>query len=103
VVIATGLGWSRDFVVVYSGDAVVVVGGGAGTLIETAAAYQVSKPIVGVRGTGGVADMWAGRYIDDRRTVKILEGSNPEDAVKKAMRELSRRGNGSGRAKKRSS
>src|SRR5271170_6306194 len=91
-VIATGLGKSRNFVVAYSGDAMVIVGGGAGTLIEIAAAYQASKPIAAVKGTGGVADAWAGRYIDDRRTSVILEGSSAEDAVKKVMRELSRRG-----------
>lgn len=89
-VVATGMGRSRNFVVAYSGDAMVVVGGGAGTLIEAAAAYQVSKPIVAVKGTGGVADAWAGKYIDERRTQKIHGGSGPEDAVRKAMRELSR-------------
>jgi len=68
------------------------VGGGAGTLIEAAAAYQASKPIVAVRGTGGVADAWAGRYLDERRRVMILGGSSPEDSVTKVMRELSRRG-----------
>ena len=102
VVVATGLGRSRDFVVAYSGDAMVVVGGGAGTLIEVAAAYQVERPIAAVKGTGGVADAWAGRYIDDRRTTVILEGSSPEDAVEKVMLELAkvktrekrRRGNG---------
>src|SRR5438445_11603517 len=31
-VVATGLGWSRNFVVAASGDAMVVEGGGAGTL-----------------------------------------------------------------------
>jgi uncharacterized protein (TIGR00725 family) len=97
-VIATGLGMSRDFVVAYSGDAMVVVGGGGGTLIETAAAYQASKPIVAVKGTGGVADAWAGRYIDDRRTQMILGASSPEDAVRTAMRELSRRGKSQGKA-----
>jgi uncharacterized protein (TIGR00725 family) len=91
-VIATGIGRSRNFVVAYSGDALVVVGGGAGTLIEAAAAYQASKPIVAVRGTGGVADAWAGRYLDERRTVMILGGLGPEDSVKKVMRELSRHG-----------
>jgi uncharacterized protein (TIGR00725 family) len=89
-VVATGLGKSRNFVVAYSGDAMVVVGGGAGTLIEAAAAYQADKPIVAVKGTGGVADAWAGRFMDDRRTRVVLEGSSPEDAVKKVMRELSR-------------
>jgi uncharacterized protein (TIGR00725 family) len=90
-VVATGLGRSRNFVVAYSGDAMVLVGGGAGTLIEAAAAYQADKPIVSVKGTGGVADAWAGKYIDDRRTRPIIEGSSPEEAVKRVMRELSRR------------
>jgi uncharacterized protein (TIGR00725 family) len=98
-VVATGLGNSRNFVVAYSGDAMVVVGGGAGTLIEVAVAYQAGKPIVAVRGTGGVADAWAGRYIDERRTGKVLEGSSPEDAVKIAIRELSRHGKDAGKAR----
>ena len=93
-VVATGLGKSRNFVVAYSGDAMVVVGGGAGTLIELAAAYQAGKPIVAVGGTGGVADAWAGKHIDERRTGKVLEGANPEDAVKMVIRELSRQGKG---------
>ncbi len=90
VVVATGLGKSRDFLVAYSGDAVVVVGGGAGTLIEVAAAYQAGKPIVAVKGTGGIADQWAGKHIDDRMRGTVLEGASPEDAVEKAMAEASR-------------
>jgi uncharacterized protein (TIGR00725 family) len=97
VVVATGLGKSRNFLVAYSGDAMIVVGGGAGTLIEVAVAYQASKPIVAVKGTGGVADEWGGRYIDDRQTGMILKGSSPEDAVKKTMRELSRQGKALGK------
>ena len=98
-VVATGLGRSRNFVVAYSGDAMVLVGGGAGTLIEAAAAYQADKPIVSVKGTGGVADAWAGKYIDDRNTRPIVEGSSPEDAVKKVMLELARRGKTEGKTK----
>jgi len=93
-VVATGIGKSRNFVVAYSGDAMIVVGGGAGTISEVAAAYQVAKPIVTVKGTGGIADEWAGKYLDARRTTLILGGSGPEDAVKKVMRELSRHGKG---------
>ncbi len=59
-----------------------------------AAAYQAAKPIVAVKGTGGVADEWAGRYLDGRKTRLIEGGSTPEDAVKKVMRELSRKGAG---------
>ena len=91
VVVATGVGKSRNFMVAYTGDALVVVGGGAGTLIEMAVAYQESKPIVAVRGTGGVADQWAGRHLDDRRTVKVLEGATPEEAVRAALRAASPR------------
>jgi hypothetical protein len=98
-VVATGLGKARNFIIAYSGDAMVVVGGGAGTLTEAAAAYEVAKPIIAVKGTGGVADEWAGRYFDDRRTRMILGGSSPEDAVKKVMRELSRRGKAPGKAR----
>ncbi len=36
-VIATGIGFARDFVTAYSADAIIVVGGGAGTLIELCA------------------------------------------------------------------
>jgi uncharacterized protein (TIGR00725 family) len=89
-VVATGLGKSRNFVVAYSGDAMIVVGGGAGTLTEVAAAYQAEIPVVAVEGTGGVADAWAGRHIDERRAGVVLQGSNPEEAVKTAIRELSR-------------
>ncbi len=91
-VVATGLGKARDFLVAYSGEAMIIVGGGAGTLTEVAAAYQADKPIVSVRGTGGVADDWAGRHLDHRRKRPIIEASNPEDAVKKALRELSHDG-----------
>ncbi|MDA4117429.1 MAG: TIGR00725 family protein [Thaumarchaeota archaeon] len=99
-VIATGLGKSRNFLVAYSADAVVVVGGGAGTLIEAAAAYQASKPVVAVKGTGGVADAWAGKYLDDRRTKRIMEASTPEDAVKMAMSSTGQEG---GKSRKRKS
>jgi uncharacterized protein (TIGR00725 family) len=92
VVLASGLGRARNFVVAYSCDAMVVVGGGAGTLIEVAAAYQASKPIVAVKGTGGVAESWAGKAIDERQVITILEGRDPEDAVRKVAGELSRRG-----------
>lgn len=90
VVIPTGLGWSRDFLVANSGDAVVVVGGGAGTLTEVAAAYQMGKRIVAVRGTGGVADEWVGRHIDERKRGKVIGGATPDDAVAKAMKGLTR-------------
>jgi uncharacterized protein (TIGR00725 family) len=84
-VIATGIGFARDFVTASSADAIVVVGGGAGTLIEIAAAYQKRIPIVAVKGTGGVADRLVDTYIDDRKVELILGGDTPEEAVKLAF------------------
>jgi len=85
VVIATGIGYARDFVTASSADAVIVVGGGAGTLIEVAAAYQKHIPIIAVKGTGGVADQYGNGYIDDRQTERVILAESPIEAVKVAI------------------
>jgi len=87
-VIATGMGFARDFITAYSADAIIVVGGGAGTMIEIAAAYQKRIPIVSVKGTGGVADRLAGSYIDDRKIEQILGEDEPEKAVDAALKSI---------------
>ena len=84
-VIATGIGFARDFITAYSADAVIVVGGGAGTLIEVAAAYQKGTPIVAVKRTGGVADRIIDTYLDDRKTTAIIGEENAEKAVTRAL------------------
>ena len=85
-VIATGLGYARDFLTAYSADAVIVVGGGAGTLIEVAAAYQKKIPIIALRGSGGTADSVVDTYIDDRK-IEIVRGeASPEKAVDTVLR-----------------
>ena len=84
-VIATGIGLARDFVTAYSADAIVVVGGGAGTLIEICAAYQRKIPIVTVKGTGGMADRFLHESVDDRQIEEILVEDSPEKAVRKAL------------------
>lgn len=65
-----------------------MVGGGSGTLTEASAAYMKGKPIVTLLGSGGIADEIAGRYLDDRKIVKVLGVKKPEQAVKKALSEL---------------
>lgn len=86
VVIPSGMGFARNFLIVNSADALVIVGGGAGTLTEAAAAYGKGKPLVAVRGTGGVADAWAGRYFDNRKTTRVAGADTPEEAVTMALR-----------------
>jgi uncharacterized protein (TIGR00725 family) len=90
VVVPSGMGFARNFLVVNSGDAVIIVGGGAGTLTEAAAAYGKGKPLIAVKGTGGVADEWADRYFDQRKTIKVSGAGTPEQAVTMAMRAKSR-------------
>ena len=84
-VIATGIGFARDFVTAYSADAVIVVGGGVGSLIEICAAYQNKTPIVALKGMGGVADRFADDYLDDRQVEQILQEDSAQAAVKRAI------------------
>ena len=85
VVIATGMGWARDFVTAHSADAVVIVAGGAGALIEACAAYLKAKPIIAIHGSGGVADKVKGTFLDERQSVRILSETDPRRAVEKAL------------------
>lgn len=84
-VVATGIGFARDFVTAYSADAIIVVGGGAGTLIELLAAYQNKTPIVAVKGTGGIADRFADSYLDDRQIERVLYEDSAQAAVKRVI------------------
>ena len=54
VAVPTGLGEARNALVVRTGDAVVAVGGGYGTLSEIALALKSRRPVVGL-GTWDVA------------------------------------------------
>jgi uncharacterized protein (TIGR00725 family) len=85
IVIPTGIGYTRDFITAYSADAVIIVGGGAGTAIEAFVAYFKAKPIVALVGSGGIADRIAGSYIDDRHLVKVIGEEDPEKAVEVAL------------------
>jgi uncharacterized protein (TIGR00725 family) len=86
VTIPTGVGISRDFITAYSAEGVIVVGGGAGTLIEACVGYLKRKSIVAIRGSGGTADKLADTYIDERKLVKIIGVDSPEEAVKRVLK-----------------
>lgn len=82
IVIPSGLGLARDFVNALSADGVIIIGGGAGTLSETCAAYMYKKPIVAIKNTGGIAEMFSDKYLDHRQNVLIVGVDSPKDAVK---------------------
>lgn len=86
VIISTGVGLSRDFITAYSADAIIVIGGGVGTTIETCVGYLKSKPIFAIKGSGGAADRLADIYLDDRKFVKVIGVNSPKEAVKGALK-----------------
>ena len=78
VVIPTGIGFSRNFIVATSVDGIIVVGGGVGTLIEISVGYMLKKVMVAMTGTGGIADEYGGKYIDVTKKDKNLKKKKSE-------------------------
>lgn len=81
IVICSGMGHGRNYVNVCSADGVIIVGGGVGTLTEAGFAYMKKKPIIAIKGSGGIADSYGGKYLDDRELIKIEVADTPREAV----------------------
>ena len=84
--IATGLQMARNLVVANS-EAVIAVGGGAGTLSEIAFAWQLNRPIVALEIPGWSGEL-GGLRLDDRDRSnglgdedQVWPASDPEEAV----------------------
>jgi len=69
-------------------DALILVGGGAGSLQEVTLAYRNNKPIIALAASGGWAERLAGQYLDGRRRVLIQAASSAEEAVSLALASL---------------
>src|SRR5581483_9700574 len=73
LVFPTGLGTVRNVLTARCSDAVIVVGGGVGTLNEMTLAYDYAVPIIALSGTGGwadrIRDVLIDGYLDERRVV----------------------------------
>ena len=88
-VICTGLGQARNTLVAATGQALIAIGGGWGTLSEIALGLRLGRPVVLL---GGWAELLA---IEDRDQITELEGvivvaESPEDAVEAAIAAISR-------------
>lgn len=81
VVICSGIGFARDFIVASSSDGIIAVGGGIGTLIEMSVGYMIKKKIVAISSSGGVSKIYAGKYLDERKRVLIESAPDAETAV----------------------
>jgi uncharacterized protein (TIGR00725 family) len=81
IVICTGIGYARDFIVASSADGIIAIGGGIGTLIEMGVGYMTKKTIVAMAGSGGVADIYGGKFLDERNRVPIIVAKDASAAV----------------------
>jgi hypothetical protein len=88
IIIPTGLGFARDSINAYSADAVVLVEGGVGTLSEATYAYFDDIPIIAMVESGGIAHKYAGKFLDKRRTERIIPAHSAKEAVDTIMRKV---------------
>ena len=72
VVIPTGMGDTRNSLLVRSGDIVITIGGKAGTLSEISFAWIYNKPLIAVKQFGGWSAKLSDLQLDDRRTDTII-------------------------------
>lgn len=75
IVIPTGLDIARNVLVAHA-DALIAIGGGAGTLTEVAMAWQMRRLVLAFRGSG-----WSGRLADQRVDGRTRHEDLDEDRV----------------------
>lgn len=80
VVLPTGMGWTRNSLTALAGDAIVAIGGRAGTLSEIAFGWSYGKPVLAATGVGGWSEKLAGQAIDDRRSDRLEPVATPAEA-----------------------
>lgn len=72
----------EENLIISMSDAIIAVGGGAGTLQELALAYRNNKPLVLIRGFGGWSDK-VSQFLDERKTRKFETATTAQEAFKK--------------------
>ncbi len=80
IAIPTGLGHARNVLVVATADAVVAIGGGAGTLSEMALAWQLGRPLIGLL-IEGHSLRFAGQPLDATRSDRVWPAEDAAAAV----------------------
>lgn len=75
VPICTGFNFARNQIIAGS-DAVIAIGGGAGTLSEIAMAWQLGRLIIAYRVTG-----WSGKIADEPLDERIRYDDIPDDNI----------------------
>ena len=79
IVLPSGLGLTRNALVVRFADVCVALSGGAGTLSEIALAWQFERPVAVMSRTGGWSEKLSGVALDHRK--EPIEGFESVEAV----------------------
>ncbi len=86
ITLPTGLGFARNILVAYSGDAVIAIDGRLGTLSEISYALLKKKPVIGIHTwnleqlSGRIPPYGAQAYGDS-----IIKSENAKEAVDRAF------------------
>ena len=80
IAIPSGMGLARNVLLVSMASAVIVIGGGSGTLSEVALAWQMRKLIVATK-TSGWSGKLIGQQLDERRRDHIIGADDARAAV----------------------
>jgi len=85
IIIFTGMGFmERDIINIRSSDAIVIVGGGIGTLNELTIAYEEGRPIGVVTNSGGISNA-VPHVIEDLCQRKMLPNTVMHDDPEKLL------------------
>lgn len=84
IAIPTGMGFSRNTIVVAAGDVVVAIGGGSGTLSEIALAWQIRRPVLVHGPTDGWAKRLGGLHLDGRNDRPIEAFDSIPELIERA-------------------
>lgn len=80
-VVSGAVNCSEESLIVSMSDALIIIGGGAGTLQEITTAYRNNKPMVAITCVDGWGKKLANTYLDDRKKIKILSAQTPQQAI----------------------
>jgi len=81
IVIPTGIGMARNQIVANTGDVIIAIAGGAGTLSEIAFAWQFNKKVICYTGFGGWSEKLAGVDLDTKRKGLLVTAESLEDII----------------------
>ena len=80
-------GGGREFSFILSCDSIICLSGGSGTLMEIAMAYQAGIPVISIKNSGGWSEKLAGKFLDNRKRLKILVANSAKEAVGLALKQ----------------